>query len=169
MKKKTFSFVLFIWVISHGFAQAVSLTYTNPVWEGYLADPFTLEASYRFYCSTRIGLNDTYFENNGESEYEHHLQMLKSKDIQNWELAGGVLRDLEEPFIRRNWALEAAENGGRSLLFNAADNETCFLVNLLWNKERTKHQLWLDILLVWTCKSIKFTSPHVAKKQWQFV
>lgn len=121
MKQKIFLCLSFILVVITGFAQSVSMTYTNPVWEGYLADPYAFKASDGYYYAIGTGLKDTYFEYEGELEYENHFPMLKSKDMQNWELVGGVLPDLKEPFIKRYWAPEIAEKDGKYYLFYSGD------------------------------------------------
>lgn len=80
----------------------------HPLWEDYLTDPYVFKSSDGYYYAIRMGLKDAFFNNEGELEYERQFPMLKSTDMQNWELVGGVLPTLKEPFLKRYWAPEIA-------------------------------------------------------------
>ena len=64
------------------------LTYTNPVWSGYFADPFVLRWQDEYYAygtsGSRDGVNGRVFP------------MLRSKSFVNWEEIGGALTPLAD-------------------------------------------------------------------------
>jgi beta-xylosidase len=87
-----------------------TLTYTNPVWEGYLADPHVLFTNGRFYAY-----------GTGTAEDGRQFPILRSDDFMNWEFVGGALEPVTDPNLELYWAPEVAEYNGRYFLYYAGD------------------------------------------------
>ena len=87
----------------------MALTYTNPVWPGYCADPFVLkwQGEYYAYGTGERGADGKEFP------------LLRSKDFVHWEHLGGALEPL--PGGRHAyWAPEVAARDGRFYLYYSA-------------------------------------------------
>jgi beta-xylosidase len=80
------------------------LTYTNPVWHGYFADPFVLR--------TRGGY---YAYGTGPAVNGREFPVLFSPDLVHWDEGGGALEPLAG--MGNYWAPEVAEHEGRYYLF----------------------------------------------------
>ncbi len=93
-----------------------ALTYSNPVWDGYLADPFVLRYGdfyYAFGTGSDVG--------SGRQPDGRVFPVLRSPDLVTWQHLGGAL---EAPFEKADvayWAPEVAERGGTFFLYYAAD------------------------------------------------
>ena len=86
------------------------LSYENPVWAGYLADPHVLYTNGWYYaCGT------------GRAADGRHFPILKSKDFVNWQYVGGALAPLTEPKMELYWAPEIAARDGKYYLYYAGD------------------------------------------------
>lgn len=88
----------------------VTLTYENPLWDGYLADPQVFKSGDTWYA---IGT--------GLAEKGRRFPMLRSKNFTDWEHIGGALEPLDDPKTDAYWAPEIAENDGKFYLYYAAD------------------------------------------------
>ncbi|AQT69113.1 Extracellular endo-alpha-(1-_5)-L-arabinanase 2 precursor [Anaerohalosphaera lusitana] len=88
----------------------MTLTYENPVWKGYLADPHILYTDGSYYA---VGT--------GQTDDGKHFPILKSDDFENWEFVGGALEPLNEPQMDLYWASEIAERDGKYYLYYAGD------------------------------------------------
>lgn len=85
------------------------LTYTNPVWNGYFADPFVLkhEGEYWAYGT-------------GAAVEGRQFPVLRSLDLVHWEAAGGALEPLRNPDRTQYWAPEVAFRDGTFYLYYSA-------------------------------------------------
>lgn len=97
------------------------IVYSNPLWDGYLADPYMFKASDGFYYAVGTGLKDDNVNNNGVLEYVNHFPLIKSKDLKNWKLVGGILPSTENNDFTRYWAPEIVEWRGKFYLFYSGD------------------------------------------------
>lgn len=88
-----------------------SLTYCNPVYPDYFADPFVLKASNGRYYAYGTGPADS----NGQV-----FPVLVSDDLVHWDSLGGALLPLRDPVGVNYWAPEVAEKEGRFYLFYSA-------------------------------------------------
>lgn len=95
---------------------ALSLTYRNPVWSGYLADPFVLRVGDRYFA---YGTGSD--EGNGRQPDGRVFPMLESRDLVNWRSLGGALEPLADRPNALYWAPEIAERDGRFFMYYAAD------------------------------------------------
>lgn len=84
--------------------------YTNPVWDGYFADPFVLRAGGRFWAF-----------GTGGGEHAQELIGLVSDDLVTWEPHGPVLDPATVPDGRpHHWAPEVIEHEGQYVLYYSA-------------------------------------------------
>ena len=117
MKKFCFMFlilsVLFVFNLygqQPGDKKEIQIKYTNPVWDGYLADPHVIKT------------NDTYYAyGTGTTSDGKHFPVLKSIDFVNWEFVGGAMESLKQPALKDYWAPEVAERDGKYYLYYAGD------------------------------------------------
>ncbi|HTW94072.1 MAG TPA: glycoside hydrolase family 43 protein [Tepidisphaeraceae bacterium] len=87
-----------------------NLSYQNPVWPGYFADPFVF----------RVG-NEYYAYGTGPADAEgKEFPILRSVDLVHWESLGGALIRLAHSNANNYWAPEAIERDGRFLLYYSA-------------------------------------------------
>jgi arabinan endo-1,5-alpha-L-arabinosidase len=92
------------------------ITYRNPVWSGYLADPFILKAGADYYAygtGSDVG--------NGRQHDGRVFPVLHSRDLANWKHLGGALVPLEDSARAPYWAPEVAERDGIFYLYYAFD------------------------------------------------
>jgi len=90
----------------------MTLRYRNPVWSGYMADPFVLEWRGIYYAyGTGSG--------HGRQPDGNVLPLLQSDDLVHWKPRGGALRPLREPDLVY-WAPEVAERDGIFYLYYSA-------------------------------------------------
>ncbi len=86
--------------------------YTNPVWNGYFADPYVLKASDGVYYAYGTGAADA----EGKA-----FPVLRSKDMGTWEPVGGALLPRADlPSGSHYWAAAVAENDGRFFMYYSA-------------------------------------------------
>ena len=91
------------------------VTYQNPVWPGYFADPFALKAAdgaYYAYGTGPVGDDGRPFP------------ILKSTNLVQWESLGGALEPLPSDVPMNYWAPEVAEKNGRYYLYYSASPTT---------------------------------------------
>ncbi|MBV9867391.1 MAG: glycoside hydrolase family 43 protein [Abitibacteriaceae bacterium] len=92
----------------------MQLTYENPVWPGYLADPFVLKWHGEYYAyGTGSSVGDK-LEADGKM-----FPVVYSKDLAHWEYIGGALEPLS-PDGLPYWAPEVAERGGTFYMYYSA-------------------------------------------------
>jgi beta-xylosidase len=92
----------------------MNLTYQNPVWSGYLADPFVLKTGGDYYAyGTGSSVGDDL--SNGRM-----FPVLHSKDLAHWEFVGGALQPLSDFASTAYWAPEVAERDGKFYMYYSA-------------------------------------------------
>ncbi len=87
------------------------ITYQNPVYAGYFADPFVLKASDGKYYAYGTGPADA---------AGRQFPVLRSENLVHWEPIGGALLPLQHPAGVNYWAPEVAEKNGEFFLFYSA-------------------------------------------------
>lgn len=86
------------------------LNYQNPVWDGYLADPFILRHQendtlwYYAYGTGPVGGDD--------AEPQHAFPVIRSRDLITWTYVGGALKLLPDYWHAHYWAPEIAYRHG---------------------------------------------------------
>lgn len=92
------------------------LTYQNPVWPGYFADPFILRHGEEYFAyGTGEGLAVT---DTGE---RRAFAILRSPDLARWQPAGAALQlDAPGADLRDYWAPEVAAEAGRFFLYSSS-------------------------------------------------
>lgn len=95
---------------------SATLTYRNPVWDGYLADPFVLQFGGDYYAyGTGSDVGD------GRQSDGRVFPVLRSRDLVHWTQVGGALEPLPSGGRVAYWAPEVAERDGTFYLYYAAD------------------------------------------------
>ena len=89
---------------------SVELTYTNPVWDGYLADPQVLVHDGQYYAY-----------GTGKAPDGRQFPVLHSTDFVNWTNLGGALEPSAGPAFKDYWAPEVIEHKGMFYLYYAGD------------------------------------------------
>lgn len=90
----------------------MAATFQNPVWPGYLADPFVLRRSGEYFAyGTGRRLERDAFGRPAA------FQILWSRDLAGWEPAGLALPVAEAAATHDYWAPEVAEHNGRFFLY----------------------------------------------------
>lgn len=90
--------------------KTVTLSYENPVWDGYLADPQVLFTNGWYYAY-----------GTGRAQDGKQFPILRSKDFAAWEPVGGALKPLTNPALELYWAPEVAQRDGTYYLYYAGD------------------------------------------------
>jgi GH43 family beta-xylosidase len=105
-------FTIIISVHSILIPQSVDEYPKEPIWSGYLADPFAFEFNGTYYMiGTGPGLNGT----------QYTFPSLVSNDLITWKYAGDVLNIIEQPDQPSSyWAPEIAEKDNMFYLFYSA-------------------------------------------------
>lgn len=89
------------------------LRYRNPVWSGYMADPFVLEWKGRYYA---YGTGSR----RGQARTDGRVfPLLQSDDLVRWHQSGGAMTPLADPGLHY-WAPEVAERDGTFYLYYSA-------------------------------------------------
>lgn len=91
------------------------LTYSNPVWPGYFADPFAFRSGDYYYA---VGTGGP--ENNGFQPDGRMFPFLRSADLVHWDYLGGALKPLGDPTKPAYWAPEIAQRNGRYYMYYSA-------------------------------------------------
>src|SRR5687767_14181550 len=86
------------------------MTYTNPVWPHYFADPFVLKTNNEYYAYGTAPADAA----------GKQFPVLRSRDLVNWEYVGHALAPLTYPRGFNYWAPEVAEHDGRFYLYYSA-------------------------------------------------
>lgn len=85
-------------------------TYSNPVWDGYLADPFVLKHNGEYWA---YGTSDQ--QKNGR-----WFPVLHSTDLIRWEYLGGALEPVRHPYAWAYWAPEIVHRDGTFYMYYSA-------------------------------------------------
>ncbi len=85
--------------------------YTNPVWDGYLADPAVLEWQGGWYA----------YGTGRDKESGRQFPILHSKDFLNWTHVGYALDAKEGAVFKEYWAPEVVERDGTFYLYYAGN------------------------------------------------
>lgn len=93
-----------------------TLIYRNPVYPGYLADPFVLRTGGVYYA---YGTGSD--EGAGRQKDGRVFPVLSSPDLVHWTPLGGALEPLSSSLTVNYWAPEVAEHDGTFYLYYAAD------------------------------------------------
>ncbi|MGI4790188.1 MAG: glycoside hydrolase family 43 protein [Janthinobacterium lividum] len=88
------------------------ITYRNPVWSGYFADPFVLKHGNEYFA---YGTSP-----DGPQADGRIFPVLHSHDLAQWELIGGALVRPADPERAYYWAPEVAERDGKFYLYYSA-------------------------------------------------
>lgn len=91
-------------------------TYCNPVWSGYLADPFVLRWQGDYYA---YGTGDDVGD--GRQPDGRVFPVLRSPDLVHWTHLGGALEPLPKNAKVAYWAPEVAERDGTLFMYYVAD------------------------------------------------
>ncbi len=94
------------------------LTYQNPVWDGYMADPFVLRWAGMYYAYGTNASGTSRIENDGKI-----FRVLRSSDLVQWECVGGALEPPTDPPPEACWAPEVAERDGTFYLYYSASSD----------------------------------------------
>jgi beta-xylosidase len=94
-------------------ADAVT-TYTNPVHDGYFADPFVLAVHGSFYA---------YATDLRAASTGRVIPILRSRDLVTWDPIGHALEPVDIPTARDYWAPEVASADGRYFIYYSAGVE----------------------------------------------
>ncbi len=102
----------------------MKISYCNPVWNGYLADPFCLRVEDAdglwFYAyGTGSSLGDAP-SNDADEPNERAFPVLRSRDLVNWEFLGGALEILPQFRGSAHWAPEVAQRDGKFWMYYSA-------------------------------------------------
>jgi beta-xylosidase len=87
-----------------------TVTYQNPVWSNYFADPFVL----------RVGRTYWAYGTAPASEEGKQFPVLRSDDLVNWQYVSHALAPLSNPAASTYWAPEVAERDGRYYMYYSA-------------------------------------------------
>lgn len=90
-------------------SEAPEITYKNPVWAQYMADPAAskFRGEYYAYGTTTTPL-------------DRQFSVLHSKDLVNWRSLGGALTPLKDPAKTDYWAPEVTERDGTYYMYYSA-------------------------------------------------
>ena len=85
----------------------MNITYQNPVWPDYFADPFVLKVADAYYAY-------------GTAQDAQNFPVLRSNDLVHWKSLGHALRPITNPKMHAYWAPEVAiGDDGRFYLYSS--------------------------------------------------
>jgi beta-xylosidase len=104
------------------------LTYTNPVYKGYFADPFVWQHEGVYYAigtgaAEAAGTVDEISTLNGDDNQHRVFPLLRSLDFVNWDDAGKALPRLDPALGNNFWAPEVAYCDGKFYLYYSVGHE----------------------------------------------
>lgn len=132
--------------------KSVTLTYTNPVWEGTLADPHVIYADGCYYAYGTGGGGDG-----------RQFPILKSEDFTNWRHIGGALTPVKEPALDLYWAPEVVEHEGTYYLYYAGDMKMRVATSDRPEGPFTDQGIWLFPELEFSIDAHPFKDPVSGK------
>ncbi len=91
--------------------QREKMVYSNPLWDGYLADPAVMEYNGEWYA----------YGTGVDEATGYHFPVLHSTDFVNWKPEGYILPPLQNPKMTEYWAPEVVEKDGTFYLYYAGD------------------------------------------------
>jgi GH43 family beta-xylosidase len=97
----------------HAPESGTARAYTNPVWDGYLADPAVLQWNGEWYA---YGTGEENDPGNG-----WRFPVLHSRDFVSWEFSGYALAPSSGGSFEEYWAPEVVEKDGKFYLYYAAN------------------------------------------------
>lgn len=86
------------------------LTYLNPVWDGYMADPFVLRQGGDYWA----------YGTSNQQRDGRWFPVLHSTDLARWEYVGGALEPLKKPEHHAYWAPEVVYHDGLFYMYYSA-------------------------------------------------
>lgn len=90
----------------------MTLTYQNPVWSGYAADPFVLRHEGWYYAYATSPPMDG-----------RHFALLRSRDLAEWQCLGGALEPVAGLAAQEYWAPEVAYARGKFWMYYSTCQE----------------------------------------------
>lgn len=90
-----------------------AMAFTNPVHDGYFADPFVLRHDSWYYA----------YGTNGVATASHAFEVLRSRDLVHWESRGRVLAPVDGLAPEHHWAPEVAYHDGLFYMYFSAGVE----------------------------------------------
>lgn len=97
----------------------MTLSYQNPVWPGYVADPFVLKWQDQYYAYGTGSSRGDVVEHDGQM-----FPVLQSPDLAHWAYVGGALEPLRSSPGAAYWAPEVAAHDGKFFLYYSAAHGT---------------------------------------------
>src|SRR4051794_15814623 len=88
------------------------ITYANPIWPHYFADPFVLKVGGEFWA----------YGTAPADERGRQFPILRSRDLTHWEYVNHALEPLVNPPAFSYWAPEVAERDGKYYLYYSASH-----------------------------------------------
>lgn len=88
-------------------SQMQEVTYTNPVWDGYFADPFVLRVGRTYYAYGTAPMDES----------GRQFPVLRSDDLVHWQAMGHALSPVEGANPTSYWAPEVAAVDGRYYMY----------------------------------------------------
>ena len=92
---------------------AAMISYSNPVWDGYCADPFVLRHDDFYYAY-----------GTGPAQDGKEFVVLRSRDLVNWERLPNALEPVEKLKNKPHWAPEVAFSQGQFWMYYSADESS---------------------------------------------
>src|SRR4051812_37251668 len=92
----------------------MALSYTNPVWAGYFADPFVLRWNSDYFA---YGTSESPREHERNGANPSVFEILCSQNLVDWTPAGAALVASQEDIRNAFWAPEVAAHDGRFFLY----------------------------------------------------
>ena len=89
------------------------IAYSNPVWDGYCADPFVLRHDDFYYAY-----------GTGPAHDGKQFIVLRSRDLNNWERLPNALEPVEKLKNKPHWAPEVAFAGDKFWMYYSADESS---------------------------------------------
>ena len=112
MKRYPYAVAILSVALLSGCRQDTSLDYTNPVWDGYLADPHVLKTRGEYYAY-----------GTGQTRNGKEFPILRSEDFVTWTFVDNALEPPADLELEEYWAPEVAEKDGKYFLYYAGNRK----------------------------------------------